>query len=232
MIGPLGGTTVAARTPEACGLLGPAVAESGYRPRHIVGREEVTDAFWLSYQPHAPDLVWTRREPVYVLERGELVLPTKPARLRIERARERDVDEVVSNSAEQHIEDLGDDRRAMDPTGFFDRHRKDVLDGRWWVIRDAGRISFQVHVGAENAATVQLGGVMTPPSLRNQGHAMRGMAAICKQLLKRKPAVSLFCDEDNTAARRVYERAGFRHRFQNRSWLLDEEFGPCGDNYL
>jgi predicted GNAT family acetyltransferase len=36
--------------------------------------------------------------------------------------------------------------------------------------------------------------------------------------------VTLYCDEANAVARRVYERVGFREIFANRSYLLDE---PC-----
>ena len=41
-------------------------------------------------------------------------------------------------------------------------------------------------------------------------------------LLEWRPAVGLFCYEHNAAARRVYERVGFRSLFYYRSWLLDE----------
>ena len=53
------------------------------------------------------------------------------------------------------------------------------------------------------------------------------MGALVGQLLKRRPAVSLICDEANAPARRVYERVGFRVQYHNRSWLLDEPL-PAG----
>jgi predicted GNAT family acetyltransferase len=81
---------------------------------------------------------------------------------------------------------------------------------------------FQVHVGAENAHVVQLGGVITVPDWRNRGFATRGMCAIVERLLRWRPAVCLFCNEKNSSARRVYERTGFRHVFDYHSWLLDE----------
>ena len=130
---------------------------------------------------------------------------------------------IATNSALQHREDLKDDPSSADPEGFRDRHLKDLQEQRWWVLWERDRIVFQVHVGAENDHTVQLGGVMTPPDLRNCGYATRGLGGIVRQLLERRPAVSLFCDEANLAARRLYEKLGFRNRFYYRSWLLEAE---------
>ena len=63
---------------------------------------------------------------------------------------------------------------------------------------------------------------MVPPEARNHGWATRGMSGIVDRLLEWRPAVGLFCYEHNAAARRVYERVGFRNLFHYRSWLLDE----------
>ncbi len=141
---------------------------------------------------------------------------------RLQPAAEADLDQSVENSALQHREDLKDDPFALDPEGFRARHLNDIREQRWWVLRERGRIVFEVHIGAENNRTVQLGGVMTPPDLRNRGYATRGMHGIVRQLLERRPAVSLFCDEDNRAACHVYEKLGFRNLFYYRSWLLDQ----------
>jgi hypothetical protein len=187
-----------------------------------VGAEDGTEPYWREYERHAAPLTWTRREPVLVIGREDL-LPHPEGGL--EPAREADVAEVTANSAAQHREDLRDDRYAADPVGFTDRHRKDVRDGRWWVARERGRIAFQVHVGASNAYAVQLGGVFVPEWARGTGHATRGVRAITALALSRHPRVSLYCDENNLAARRVYERVGFRAQYHTRSYLLNEPLG-------
>lgn len=216
-----GATALEVAHPDAFEPLAQAAAELPVRPLHIVGAEEVTAPFWEAYRSRADDLVWTRREPFYVLSRL-----AGPARgdggplPRLARAGERDLDELVENSGQQYREDLKVDRQAEDPAAFRERHRLEILDGRWWVKRERGRIAFQVHVGAQNDCAVQIGGVFTPPDLRGRGRATAAVRAIAERLLRRHPAVSLFCDEKNEVARRVYERAGFRPLFHFRSWML------------
>ncbi len=226
MIGPLGGTVLEVRAAEAHGPLADAARGSAVRPRHLVGSEDVSEPFWCAFRPHAPRVVWERREPVYLLDERGLRESGLASNAPIERAVLGDLARIVEHSALQHREDLKDDRHAHDPEGFCERHRRDIRDGRWWVLREGGRIVFQVHVGAENSHAVQVGGVMTPPDLRNRGHARRGVAAIAAKLLGRRPGVSLFCDESNAPARHVYERVGFTIVHYNKSWLLDEPL--CG----
>ncbi|HKC50614.1 MAG TPA: GNAT family N-acetyltransferase [Myxococcota bacterium] len=223
LIGPLGGTALEVQDPAAHAPLAEAAARARLRPRHIVGSEDVTEPFWEKYAPHAPALRWSRREPVFAMRAEDLARSTDVTRLaRVDPAREAEADEITENSAQQHREDLGDDRYAADEKGFRERHHRDVRDGRWWVSRVRGQIVFQVHVGAASATAVQLGGVFVPPWARGRGHATRGMHAIAARMLERHDVVTLYCDEANAAARRVYERLGFRRMYSNRSYLLNE----------
>jgi RimJ/RimL family protein N-acetyltransferase len=223
MVGPQGGTALEVRDSRAFAPLAEAVAGLATRPRHIVGSEDVTEPFWRAYRAHAPGLRWSRGEPVFALRANDLHAPPEGgARLRLEVARLADAAELVANSAQQHREDLGDDREAADPAAFRDRHAADVRDGRWWVARERGRIVFQVHVGASSAGAVQLGGVFVPGDARGRGLASAGVRGICARVLERHEVVTLYCDEANERAQRAYERVGFRECFRNRSYLLEE----------
>ncbi len=221
LIAATGATSLEVRDPAGFVPLAAAAAESSITPRHIIGPEEVTTPFWEAYAERGPTPIWERRELVYVLEREARRKrgAAKPDP-RFRRATERDLDAIVENSARQYVEDLGVDRRAQDPGGFRERHHIELRDGRWWVLRERGSIVLQLHVGPENDHVIQIGGVFTPPELRRRGYATRGVAAAGDLLLERCPAVSLFCAEDNRAARQVYERIGFEPRFYYRSWLL------------
>jgi GNAT superfamily N-acetyltransferase len=223
-----GATALGVRDASACAPLAQAAADGHVQPRHIMGPEDTSLPFWEAYRPCAAPVVWERREPVYLLERGGLQLPPLSGRGRVERATERDLAELVDNSAAQYAEDLRFDRRAEDPVGFHTRHEREVGEGRWWVLRDGGRIAFQVHVGAESPDAVQIGGVFTAPELRRKGYATRGLVEISERLLRRKSAVTLFCDEANAPARRIYERVGYAVRLHQRSFLLES---PAATRY-
>jgi len=223
LIGPLGGTALEVQDPAAHAPLADAAARAALRPRHIVGSEDVTEPFWAEYERHAPALRWSRREPVFAMRAEDLERTDDGSRLvRVDPARQAEADEITQNSAQQHREDLGDDRYAADEQGFRERHHRDVREGRWWVSRVRGQIVFQVHVGAASATAVQLGGVFVPTWARGRGYATRGMRAVAARMLERHDMVTLYCDEANSAARRVYERLGFRRVYSNRSYLLDE----------
>ncbi len=221
LIGPLGGTSLEVHNAEAYAPLAEAAHLFPMQPRHIVGPEEITTRFWEAYSVYGARPRWERREPMYMITERDLARAARRGAERLQPATESDLIEIVENSALQHREDLKDDPYSVDPEGFRARHENDIRENRWWVIRERGRVAFQVHVGAENDRTVQIGGVMTPPELRNQGFATRGLTVIARQLLERRPAVSLFCDESNLAARHIYEKLGFQKVFYYRSWLLD-----------
>ena len=222
MVGPLGGTALEVRDANAFAPLADAIARAPLRPRHLVGSEDVTVPFFREYERFGAKLRWSRREVVLALGSRELRAPGPDGeRGRVEAARESDLAELTANSAEQHREDLREDREAADESAFRQRHAQDLRDGRWWVVRERGRIVFQVHVGAATPRAVQLGGVFVPADMRERGIAKSGVRAICAKLLERHERVTLYCDEDNAAALRVYEHVGFRVEFFNRSYLFE-----------
>jgi uncharacterized protein len=226
MVGALGGSSLEVRQADAFKPLADWVGRLVLRPRHLTGSEDVTVPFWNEYARFAGPLLWERRERVYVLSRERFAGAASAAvsRPALRAAREQDLDALVRNSAQQHREDLKEDRFAMDPTGFRARHRSELREGHWWVVEERGEIRFQVHVGPFNGAVVQLGGVFTPPEVRRNGHATGGLRELVGRLLREHAAVSLFCDDANDVACRLYERVGFERHFYNRSYLLAADY--------
>jgi predicted GNAT family acetyltransferase len=83
--------------------------------------------------------------------------------------------------------------------------------GRSFARIQEGRVLFKAEVGAATAAACQIQGVWVDPALRGQGLSVGGMAAVvqaCRASIA--PVVSLYVNDFNVAARRAYERVGFR----------------------
>ena len=225
MVGALGASWIDARDPDIPAVLALDASRLSLPPRQLSGPEVAAAAFARAYRPHIAAIRWERREHVYVTDRARRAGRAHHAhprpKLELRRARTRDVEGVIARSAIQHIHDLREDRRAQDPAGFDRRHREDVEQGRWWVAETERGITFQVHVGAQSAETIQIAGVFTSEAERGRGYATAALGDLVDRLLRDHAAVSLCCAEGNHAARRLYERVGFETRAFNNSFLFD-----------
>ena len=73
-----------------------------------------------------------------------------------------------------------------------------------------GRVVFKAELAVVTRHTAQVQGVWTAPEWRGRGIASTGMAAVVRDTLKRvAPSVSLYVNDYNGPARRVYRRCGF-----------------------
>ncbi|HEX5542088.1 MAG TPA: GNAT family N-acetyltransferase [Micromonospora sp.] len=74
-----------------------------------------------------------------------------------------------------------------------------------------GRVAFKAELAVVTRHTAQVQGVWVDPEWRGQGLATAAMATVMRDALERvAPTVSLYVNDFNTPARRVYERCGFR----------------------
>jgi hypothetical protein len=73
-----------------------------------------------------------------------------------------------------------------------------------------GRVVFKAELAVITRHTAQVQGVWVDPDYRGQGLAIGGMAAVVRDALRRvAPTVSLYVNDYNLPARRVYARCGF-----------------------
>jgi len=122
-----------------------------------------------------------------------------------------DLETVTEMSDRMLLEDLDLPAGCLSRDGIRESMRQKIADGRTWVIEEGGEIVFKVDVSAHFAGGSQLEGVYTQPFCRGQGHATRGMKAATTELLKTSPFVTLHVNSENYAAKRVYEKAGYRY---------------------
>jgi predicted GNAT family acetyltransferase len=89
-----------------------------------------------------------------------------------------------------------------------------------YVWMEGDRVAFKADCSSVTPEAVQLQGVWTDPELRRQGRATRAMTTLCHQLLKDTQSVTLFVNDFNDTAIRVYERVGFRRIGSMRTVLF------------
>jgi predicted GNAT family acetyltransferase len=171
--------------------------------------------------PH--DLVapmWRRLEPSWGPARDvrpdqPLMVTTRPAPVPLDplvrRVQPGEIDVLLPASIAMFTEEVGVSPVATDGGALYRSRVNELIQlGRSFARIEDGRVVFKAEVGAVTDAACQIQGVWVDPSLRGQGISVAGMAAVVDECLRTiAPAVSLYVNDYNTAARRAYERVGF-----------------------
>ena len=179
----------------------------GVRPRHVVGPREQVLAM---HQALAHDLLALHirdPQPVLALDRGRLVGGAHGSYVR--RSNGADVAALAYAAMAMHVEEVGVDAYEGDVEGWRGRMATLIERGWSWVWTESGEVMFKVELSAWTADVVQIQGVYTPPPQRGRGIARAGLTAVCAQLLRVVPRVTLYVNEFNVAALRLYEGMGF-----------------------
>jgi predicted GNAT family acetyltransferase len=109
-------------------------------------------------------------------------------------------------------EELGVMPSTVDGGAGYRRRLLDLIDnGRAFARFDSrGRIEFKAEIGALSASTAQVQGVWVRPDLRRLGIATEAMVSVMSFALELAPWVSLYVNDYNHPARKLYDRVGFR----------------------
>jgi predicted GNAT family acetyltransferase len=183
-----------------------AVQREG-RYHAMLGEKAVVRKLWQAVGATGVVAKELRDNTVYVLRRGELQ-GMRGARLRPARVDE--TDEVFEHAVAMYREDIGKDPLAGGAAPFRRRIAARVERRASFLWKERGQLVFKADVGSRTDQVAQIEGVWTPPAFRGRGYATRGMTALCARLLREVPVVTLYVNVANAAARRVYERVGFR----------------------
>jgi len=107
------------------------------------------------------------------------------------------------------------------PEAFRARVVDLIRDGRAFASFDfRGQVSFKADIGVVSEHTCQIQGVWVRPDLRGRGLATASLAAVFRHALTLAPTVSLYVNDFNTAARRVYAKLGMRQHATLATVLL------------
>ena len=174
----------------------------------IVGPEDSVRTFWdgvAGAWGRPRELRW--HQPHLEIGSDPAIEPDPAVR----RTRMDDLAELYPACVAMYTEEVGVSPEAGGGSDLY-RTRVSQLVSRGWSFArfDEGRLVFKAEVACATPYAAQVQGVWVPPDRRGEGLAAAGMAAVVAHVRREiAPVVSLYVNEYNHAARRVYERAGF-----------------------
>ena len=182
------------------------------RPRTvstIVGPHRAVESFWGvvgATWGAARELRW--QQPHLVID-GDAGVSGHPE---VRRTLRSDLETLYPACVAMYEEEIG---VSPEEAGGREMYRARVLQlvTRGWSFArfDAGRVVFKAEVACVSPMAAQVQGVWVPADRRGEGLATSGLAAVVEAVRRDiAPSVSLYVNEWNTPARRVYERLGFR----------------------
>ncbi len=147
-------------------------------------------------------------QPLLVIEGEPLVAGDPGVRL----VRPDEVDALFPAAVAMYTEEVGVSPLADDNGRGYRRRVTELVKGRRAYAKIVGgEVVFKAELAIVTRRTAQVQGVWVAPQWRGRGLATAAMAAVVHDALRRvAPTVSLYVNDYNTAARRVYANCGFR----------------------
>jgi len=192
------------------------------RPRHctsVVGRAEAVAAVWprlaMSWGP--PRAV-RAEQPLLVLDRPVTTEQDPQVRL----VAPHQLDRYLAAAAAMFAEELGVSPHVSPGTAAFHaRIRGLITERRAFASVDfRGQVTFKAEIGAVSRHTAQVQGVWVRPDLRGRGLGTRGLATVLAHALTIAPTASLYVNDFNVPARKMYARLGMRQHATVATVLL------------
>ena len=184
----------------------------GSEPRicsSIIGRSDAVLDLWDRLGGHwGPARDVRPNQPLLVADNDPPIAPDPDVRL----VEPGEVDLLFPAAVAMYTEEVGVSPLLDDGGRGYRRRIAELVRGRRAYARFVGdRVIFKAELAIVTTRTTQVQGVWVDPEYRGRGLASAAMAAVTRDALRRvAPTVSLYVNDYNTAARRVYERCGFQ----------------------
>jgi hypothetical protein len=195
--------------PEAVRAFADRARRQGRRCSSLVGPAEAVLGMWRILEPH-----WGRArdirasQPLLAIDGPPAVAPDQDVR----QVRPDELEVLLPACIAMFTEEVGVSPLLGDGGALYRARVQELIaQGRAYARFQDGVVLFKAEVGAATSAVCQVQGVWVHPSLRGQGTGTAGTAAVVEAARHSlAPVVSLYVNDYNTAARRSYEKVGFR----------------------
>ncbi|MCW2726512.1 MAG: hypothetical protein JWN35_3433 [Frankiales bacterium] len=195
--------------PEAVRAFADRARRQGRRCSSLVGPAEAVLGMWRILEPH-----WGRArdirasQPLLAIDGAPAVAPDQDVR----QVRPDELEVLLPACIAMFTEEVGVSPLLGDGGALYRARVQELIaQGRAYARFQDGVVLFKAEVGAATSAVCQVQGVWVHPSLRGQGTGTAGTAAVVEAARHSlAPVVSLYVNDYNTAARRSYEKVGFR----------------------
>jgi predicted GNAT family acetyltransferase len=195
-------------TPEACAAFADRAARSEPRSSTIVGPQDAVARLWAGLEGHWPTPRDVRWDQPHLVARSASPVAADPL---VRRTTKEEAEVLYPACVAMYTEEVGISPEVDGGRDLY-RARVNQLIGRGWSFSriEDGQVVFKAEVACATPKAAQVQGVYVHPDLRGQGLATAGMAAVVDICLREvAPAVSLYVNAHNLAARAAYRRAGF-----------------------
>lgn len=197
-------------TAAALDVFAQHAATLGRTSSSIVGLQRDVESLWNVLEPAwGPARSLRMNQPFLVADRD----PQVPPDPRVRRVLIDELDVLYPASVAMFTEEVGESPELHGRHSYRARVAQLISRGWAFAIIEDGTVLFKAEVGAATASACQIQGVYVHPDLRGQGIASHAMASVV-QLARGDiaPAVSLYVNDHNIAARKAYDRSGFTQR--------------------
>jgi predicted GNAT family acetyltransferase len=194
---------------DALEIIAGQLARSGRGCSSIVGAAASVEAMW--------SVLARRWGPARAVRASQPLLCTRSvsavqADSQVRRVHPAELPRFLPAAVSMFTEELGISPIGADSgRGYQARVAELISAGRAFARFDArGEVEFKAEIGVLGTATAQIQGVWVRPDLRGRGIGTAAMAAVLVYALHLAPTVSLYVNDYNIAARRMYDRLGLR----------------------
>ncbi|MDG4767160.1 GNAT family N-acetyltransferase [Solwaraspora sp. WMMD406] len=196
-------------SPAAVGAFAERLAIEERTCSSIVGRAEAVLGLWERLgEQWGPAREIRADQPLLVADRPAAV-PADPG---VRLVRPDEVDLLFPAAVAMYTEEVGVSPVVDDAGRGYRRRIAELVRARRAYARIVdGTVVFKAELAVVTRHTAQIQGVWVDPLWRGRGLATPAMATVVRDALRRvAPTVSLYVNDYNAAARRVYDRCGFR----------------------